>query len=371
MPNVIEQMSDVQVESMHVNGDGSLIAGGDVGQRLLNNGMDVGILRPYWSPKFNRPLANVNGVVRPVNNATLRKDEWIELDMACQKVARERLVGVADLESRGLTLPLKNGLGTTVFEYETMSEAGAADISMDGLKRTENDRVVYGLKYLPIPIVHMDFRINARQLEASRTRGDSLQTSMVEQATRRVAEKVEDMLFNGTSSFSYGGGTIYGYADAPNRNTVTLGTNWTSLTDDSDGTIGEKILAQVNDMIQASINVNHFGPFVLYIPKAYSYLMGSDYTTGTGSTSTTRTIRERLLALQEISDIKVADKIAANTVALVEMTSETVQLVTGMPLTPVEWKTDGGMALYFKVMTIKVPLIRADYENQCGITILS
>jgi len=370
---MMEVMSDVQVETMHFD-NGALVAAGPVGQSLLANGMNPGILRPYWDPKARRPVANVNGQVRPVANATLRKDEWIELDQAVQRVARERLRGVADLESRGLVFNLKNGLGTTVFEYETMSDAGAADLSMDGLRRTQNDRVEYGLKYLPIPIVHMDFRINARQLEASRTRGDNLQTTMTEQATRRVAEKLEDILFNGSGTFTYGGGTIYGYKDFPQRAQVTLSTNWDALTKDSTGTIGEKILSDVQDCIKAAGAANHFGPFILYIPKAYGYLMGSDYTTGDGSggsTAATRTIRERLMALEEISDIRIADKIDANNVFLVEMSSETVQLINGMNITPVEWKTDGGMALYFKVMGIKVPLIRADYENQSGIVHLA
>jgi len=56
---------------------------------------------------------------------------------------------------------------------------------------------------------------------------------------------------------------------------------------------------------------------------------------------------------------------------LVQMTSDTVRLVDGMPIQNVEWSSQGGMVHNYKVMTIRVPEIRSDDNGQCGIVRLS
>ncbi len=54
-------------------------------------------------------------------------------------------------------------------------------------------------------------------------------------------------------------------------------------------------------------------------------------------------------------------------VALVQMTSDVVRVVTGMAPTTVQWDTDGGMTLNFKVMAIMVPQVRNDQAGNSGI----
>ena len=54
-------------------------------------------------------------------------------------------------------------------------------------------------------------------------------------------------------------------------------------------------------------------------------------------------------------------------VILVQMTSDTVQLVNAMPITTVEWDEFGGMTSNFKVMAIQVPWMRWDYNETSGV----
>ena len=315
-------------------------ATGTVAQRLLNNAMNVNALR---------------------TNATLRKDEWKHYDLAVVQAAQERLVGVADLMGRGLVLRIANGLGKTVLEYEDASDIEGAQLSMDGVTRGLNDRIEYDLKFMPLPIIHKDFQINVRVLNASRTTGASLDTAMAELSARKVAEKEEELLFQGSSSYTFGGGTLYGYVDAPNRNTVTLALAW-----DNVAKTGEQILTDVKNMKQASIDALHYGPWVLYIPTAYETVLDGDF-----KANSDKSIRTRLLEIAGIEDIKVVDKLAANNVVLVQMTSDVVRMVEGLPLTTVEWQTEGNMIFHFKVMTIAVPQVRADQEGNSGITHLA
>lgn len=315
-------------------------AHGTVAQRLLNNGMSSKALR---------------------TNDTLRKDEWKHFDMVVVPASQERLQGVADLMRRGLVLPIANGLGKTVLEYEDASDIEGAQVSMDGVTKGRNDRIEYDLKFLPLPITHADFQINIRVLNSSRTFGQTLDTAMAELAARKVSESLEEQLFNGLNSYTFGGGTIFGYTDAPNRNTVTLTTNW-----DDPSKTGEQILDDVKDLKQANIDGLHFGPYMLYIPTAYETVLDCDF-----KANSDKTIRARILEVASIEGIQVIDKLSANNVVLVQMTSDVVRMVQGMPLTTVEWQTEGNMIFHFKVMTINVPQVRADQEGNSGVAVLA
>jgi uncharacterized linocin/CFP29 family protein len=313
-------------------------------------------LRP-WIEKNGQAYINVNGVARPVSNATLRKDEWKQYDQAVLQAAQERLVGVMDLESRNLIYTIGNGLGKTVLEYEDTNDSQDAIVSMDGAARGLGDQVEYDLNYLPLPIIHKDYQINIRQLNASRTTGEAMDTTLAQRATRRVAHKLEEILFTGLSTYTYGGGTIYGYTDFPNRNTGSLTGNWDESAQD-----GEEIVQDVMNMKQASIDDRHYGPWVLYVPTNYEVTLDGDF-----KANSDKTIRQRILEISGIEAVKVSDKLTADNVLLVQMSSETVRLVRGLAITPVEWSVEGGMILKYKVMTIQVPQIRADQNDRCGI----
>lgn len=338
---------------------------GSSAQRLMANGMNPLCLKPWINEKGETYITQiVNGVAQATRiyaNATLRKDEWKDLDTAVVTAAQDRLVGVADLYSRNLVYRIGNGLGKTVLEYEDIDDLSDAELTMDAVTPSQKDRPNYELKYLPLPITHKDFSFNARVLAASRTTGQPLDVTTAAQASRRVADKIETMLFQGASSFAYGGGTLYGYLDHPNKNNVTLSQNW-----DASGKTGEEILDDVKAMKQASIDAMHYGPWVLYIPTAYETVLDDDF-----KAASDKSIRQRILEIGGIQDIKVADKLTANKVALVEMNAETVRMVEGMSIQTVEWESNGGFTTNFKVLTIMVPQIRADQNGRCGITVLS
>lgn len=310
-------------------------AHGSVATRLLANGMNVSSLR---------------------TNDVLLYDEWKEIDKAVLKAYQDRLVGTSDLISRGLVYNLGNGLGKTVLGYQDASDIEDAQMSMDGVTRGRKDRPEFDINYLPLPITHADFSFSAREIEASRNGNMPLDTTMAELAARKVAEKIETVLFTGASTYTFGGGVIYGYLDEPNRNTYTITTNW----DDS----GAIPLDDVINMKQALINDRCYGPYVLYIPTNWELALDEDH-----SSYYAITRRERLLKIAGISDIKVADKLTSDYAVLVQMTSDVIRLVNGMNITTVQWDTEGGMQVNFKVMAIQVPQTRHDQSGKCGICI--
>ena len=355
-------MPGANVDILTPNGSGGFAGGGAVGARLLEHNMDAGVLRPFVG-NGGRSFICVNGAngkeqVIPITaNATLRKDEWKQYDEAIVKAAQQRLIGVADLYSRNLVYRVNNGLGTTVLETETMSDTEDAQVSMDAATRGRRDRPEFSIGYLPLPIIHKDFQLDIRTLNASRTRGQALDTLGAEQAARKVAEKAESMLFTGLSAYTYGGGVIRGYTDYDNRNTYTLTAHW----NDSAAT-GERILADVLGMIQAAVDDRYYGPYVLYIPTNFQTALGEDF-----KSNSDKSVRQRLMEIAELSDIKVADFLTADNVLLVQMTSDVVRMVEGLSIRTIQWELEGGMIMNFKVMAIMVPQIRSDYADRCGI----
>ena len=354
---------------------------GEIATKLAAEGrLDIGRMRPFVEQDGQTYVSVYVGgdpkkedsyrVIQLNQAGTLRRDEWKQLDEAVLKVAESRLGGFQDVIDAGLVYNLGNAMGTTVLEYHDISDTDLeADITMDGITRAQGARPQFTTNYLPIPIVHADYEINARVLAASRNMGNPLDTTMAERAARKVQEKLELMLF-GDKTYSYGGGTIHTYMTFPHANTnfeveAILGADASTILEPWNELSDEKaIVKQIIAMKQASLNDKFFGPWNLYIPPAYETILDEDYKVSGGKVIT---IRDRLMAISGIRNIKVIDFMPEDTLLLVQMTSDVVRIVRGMGLQNVEWSTEGNMVTKYKVMTIQVPQIRADQEGKCGI----
>jgi hypothetical protein len=353
---------------------------GEVANYFANQGrLDPGYMRPFVHTDGRSYVSVYKGTGDPKDpasyksiqtnaGATLRPNEWKLLDEAVQKAAEIRLGGVDDLVGRGLTYNLGNAMGTTVLEWHDVQGDLEADLTMDAVTRALGNRPVWQYNYLPIPIVHVDYEINARALATSRNMGNPLDTTLAERAARAVMVKLENMLFTNTT-YSFGEkdsrsrNTIYSYINFPDRNQVSLGTAW-----DDSAVTGKTIVDQVISWKQVSINAKHYGPWMIYIPTTYETVLDEDYVGSTPDTAPNTTIRARILAISGILGIKVIDTLPANNVLFIQMTSDVVRLIRGMGLQNVEWQTEGKFITKYKVLTIQVPQIRSDVLGQCGVT---
>lgn len=341
---------------------------GSVASTLIEHGGDPHALRPFIGNDGRHYISVWNEakkkyVAMPLTNATatLRKDDWKLLDDVIVKVGRQRLKAVADLRSAGLTFSIPNGMGRTILETETQSDINGASVSMDGIRDNANDRPVFELTGLPLPIIHKDFSYTARQILTSRNGGSPLDTTTAELAARKVAEEAEKLLLGVSTvadQYAYGGGTIYGYTDFPSRLTRTItaptASGWTG------GTFLQDVLAMMTQARAAF----HYGPYVLYVSSAWDQYLDDDF-----KTNSDKTIRNRVKEVNDLTDIRTLDFLPTATfdLVLVQMTSDVVREVIGMDMTTVQWETQGGMLINFKVMAILVPQLRADQNSNTGI----
>lgn len=340
-----------------VNGAGH----GSVAAKLMATNFNPAVLRPYVGSDGRSYITHHSGgksqAVLTQNAATLRKDEWIDLDKAVTRAAKDRLRVFGDLRASGLTYNVPGGMGKTVLESQRMGDITPARITMEPVVRAEDDRPEFDLVGLPLPVVHKDFHFSARQIAVSRQSGAPLDTTMAELAARRCAEEIEKLTLGTSDTFAFGGYTVYGYRNFPLRMTKVLTAPtagaWTPAV----------FLQELLAMKQQSILAHHYGPWRVYVSPAWSPYLDDDYSAAYGGL----TLRDRALKIEGISSIVTADYLPTYDVLMVQMTSDIVRAVIGMDMTTLSWETEGGLMLHYKVLGILVPQIRADYEDQTGI----
>jgi uncharacterized linocin/CFP29 family protein len=327
------------------------------GQVMGTGRLNLNAQRPYLNEQGQPRIVGNNGKPLVANDgALLRYDEWKDIDTEVVKVATDRLVGVRDLQARGLIHNL-GSIGITLSQWEEESDMTAADVSMSGITEAEGDTPAWNLRNVPVPIFHKDFQVNIRRLEASRMVGESIDVTAASIAARRVSERSEDMLFAG-EPIVVQGNNLYGYTNLPGRNQVDLDTNWDATAQNDNPTI----IDDVNAMLQAARDDKHFGPFVLYVPTGYEFKLDEDY-----SDQYPRTVRDRIEALTGIERVEVADRLASNNVVLVQMTRDVVDLAIAQPISTIQWSTQGGMVENFKVMACWAARLKSDYDGRAGI----
>ena len=314
----------------YINNDGEVCIVGNEGQEISVNGLNV--------------------------NATLPYDAWKDIDREVLEVSTERLVAVNDLLSRGLTHDV-GGIGHTISQWDKISNM----TSMYGETSSEEDRQTFDTDSVAIPILHKSFSLPWRARQAAMSVGASLDVTGVNTATRLVSELSEDMMFSGLS-VSVGGATVKGYTNFADRNTVSLGTSWTSVTNYQD------IIDDVVAMCNAARNDNFHGSYTIYIPNEYEGIMDNDFKVGTGDT---RTLRDRILQIASVGEIKVADRLADDNVILVQLTREVVDLATAQDIIAVDWTEDGTFTNNHRVFAALAPRLKSDYDSKCGIVHLS
>jgi hypothetical protein len=339
------------------------VSGGSAVNMLLRHNFDPYCLKPYVAPEDGRSYItmNRNGTMSPTpirNEATLLRDEWLVIDRAVIQAAKPRLRAWGDLQQRGLTFNVPGGMGKTIIQYATGSDISPAAISMNGLRKSDRDRILTDLHNLPLPIIHKDFSFDARELAVARSPGGpGLDTTMAELAARRVAEEAEKFVIGVSDSYTYGGGTVYGYVNFPNRLTFTL-SNPTAGTWNAGKTV--KDILAMKALSQAHF---YYGPWMVYVSPQWDEYMDDDFSAAKGD----NTLRQRIRDIDNILDVRTLDYLTGYQIVMVQMDSSVVRAVTGMGLTTLQWEEQGGMLINFKVMAIMVPQLRADQNGNTGI----
>lgn len=316
---------------------------------IIHNMGAANLIRQVPRSFFRNGVINREAMYRAlVENAVLREDATRQIEEALLGVARRDLVAVADLRAAGLVAMLNN-IGITTYEYDRVSPVGEATQSMSILNLGDRDLVTFARTAIPVPVTASQFEMDARLQAAGGNIGEPVSLTNVEEHTRAVAEKLEDTLVNG-SDVVLGSNTLPGYINFGSREQITLSAGaWTSATG---------FAAATADVLnaRAALRDNGFtGPYIFYIPSNWDLVIDEDYTTLKGD----RTLRERLLAIDGISQVKVLPALPSDNALLVQMTRSVVQAAIAQDITTVTWDSFGGLATNWAILAVMTFALKA------------
>jgi len=324
-----------------------------------------------------RMMAAVENEFREFRAAAPLQDKaQVAIDKAVVEVGLERLTFVADILAAGLTYTLTDPLSVAQLEWSSMNKVGAAKRTMSPSARGENKLPIVTPNRLPIYLTTDEFELDIRTLKMSQRVGTPLDTAIVKQCTRSVNEAIEDAAINGATtldgqSLAGAGYTAPGLLNAPNAETQNLtAAAWTTVP------VGSTVFAETQAMISKLQANKKFGPYRLYVGTQIGNALDADYNATNNAQGLT--IRQRLLQIEPLQAVRVADLMPAgngaspsigNKVALVQMTSDVIDMVVGQQPTVIPWTSLDGFSIHNLVMAIMIPRVRSDYNGDSGICI--
>jgi hypothetical protein len=308
--------------------------------------------------------------------APLMDKAQVSIDKAVVEVGLQRLTLVADMMAAGMTYTLSDPLSIAQLEWSTQSKIGAAQRTMSPAARGESKLPIITPNRLPIYLTTDQFEIDIRTLKTSQRVGTPLDTAIVKQCVRAVNEAVEDAMINGATTLDGqnlqdAGYTAPGLLNAPNVNTKANLTAAAWTTTPVGSTVFNEVMAMIN-ILQAD---KKFGPYRLYVGTQIGNTMDTDYNSGT---SNPITIRQRLLQIESLQAVRVADLLTSgngatpsigNKVVLMQMTSDVADVVVGQAPTVIPWTSLDGFMIHNLVMAIMVPRVRSDADGNSGICV--
>lgn len=299
-------------------------------------------------------LAAKHGDVMLGNASPLPKDVWGEWDREGIEVQREVLSVFNDLAASVAT-PMP--IGKLVHHFQTISDSGTTNISMDGRSKARTDQPVLEYHGTPLPIIDSTFSYGWRQVEAARSEGMNLDSGARINANYKVAKKLEGLALNGDSSIVVGGAQLYGLRNHPKRNTDTHGF-------DLNGASGANWLAAIAKLTNKLYAANYYAEPTVYVNISdWKYARETDFSTSYPN----KTIAQRVMEAG-IANVVPASDVPANDLIGVVKNRRVLQVLNGMPMvTRAQFRANPEDDYNFVTMAAASLEIKYDADDQCGI----
>jgi len=301
-------------------------------------------------------IANAHGQTLIGNALPLPKDVWGQWDREGIEVQRTTLAVFNDLAA---TVSTPMPIGKLVHHFQTISDSGQANVSLDGRSKGRTDQPVFAYHGTPLPIIDSPFSYGWRQVEAARSEGFQLDSAGRNNAMRTVAEKLESIALDGDANIVVGGATLYGLRNHPRRNTRTTGVAL-------NGATGAQWLAEITATLKLLHADNFKVPATLYLNwDDWFYATSTEFTTGYP-----KTIAQRVMELGGVREIVPADSITASQIIALVKDRRVVQVLNGMPMTTrAQFRANPEDEYNFVTMAAASVEIKFDADQNCGVAV--
>ena len=288
------------------------------------------------------------------NASTLPRDVWQRFETEAVELQRPILAVFNDL---ALTLTTPIDIGVTVNNFMTVSDSGEVNVSLDGRSDAKGDQAQFEYHGTPVPIIDTAFTFGWRQMKAAESKGFQLDAASRNNATRRVAEKLETIALVGDSKIKVGGNQLYGITNHPKRATRTTGQTL-------NGATGVQWLADVTALVKLLHAKNFFVSPTLYLNyNDWFYATSTDFSTQYPN----KTILQRLMEIGIQAVVPSSSVVAGDMIAVVK-SKEVVQVLSAMPPSTIAKFRANPMDDYqFTRMAAAAIEIRFDADDNCGI----
>jgi uncharacterized linocin/CFP29 family protein len=299
-------------------------------------------------------IANSHGQTLIGNALPLPKDVWGQWDREGVEIQRTTLGVFNDLAA---TVSMPMPIGKLVHHFQTISDSGQANISLDGRSKGRTDQPVFAYHGTPLPIIDSPFSYGWRQVEAARTEGFQLDSAGRANAMRTVAEKAESIVLDGDASIVVGGAQLYGLRNHPKRNT-RLTTNTLN------GATGAEWLADITATLKLLHGDNFKVPATIYVNwDDWFYATSTELTTGYP-----KTIAQRVLELGGVREVIPVDSLAADEIIAIVKDRRVLQILNGMPMaTRAQFRANPEDDYNFVTMMAASLEVKFDAEDNCGV----
>lgn len=289
------------------------------------------------------------------NASTLPKDVWGEWDRDGVAIQREVLSVFNDLAA-SVAMPMP--IGKLVHHFQTVSDSGEVNVSMDGRSKARRDRPVIAYHGTPLPILDSTFGFGWREVEAARTEGYALDPAARLNANHKIARATELAALDGHDNIVVGDAESKGIRNHPKRNTRSTGVTL-------NGATGAEWVSEITATIKLLHAKNFRVPVTIYLNfDDHFYASNTDYSTTKGD----KTILQRIREIEGVGQIVPASEVAANEILAVVKDRRVIQVLNGMPLTNrAMFRANPEDDYDFVSMIAAAVEIKFDAEDQCGI----
>ena len=288
------------------------------------------------------------------NALPLPKDVWGLWDREAVEIQRNELVVFNDLAA---TLSMPMPIGKLVHHFQTVSDSGSVNVSLDGRGKGRIDQPVFAYHGTPLPIIDSPFGYGWRQVSAASTEGFSLDAAGRSNSMRRIAEKAENLMLNGDATIVVGADPLYGLRTHPRRNTRETGVTL-------NGATGAQWLAEFIATIKLLHDDNFRTPATIYVNfDDWFYANSTEFAAGYP-----KTIAQRVLEMTGMGQIIPASSIAASEIIALIKDRQVLQVLSGMPMTTrAQFRANPEDDYNFVTMMAVALEIKFDSAQNCGI----